>query len=508
MKTLFACMAALALIAAHERAAQAAASVSVSVEFFYDSLAPYGDWVEVEGYGHCFRPSVTLSDPGWRPYTEGSWIRTDAGWTWGSDEDFGWATYHYGRWFLIGGTWFWQPGETWGPAWVSWRAGDEVIGWATLPPEATWQPETGFNAYVDADYNIGPGCYSFVPIHRFGELRLRKWLEPWQRNVDFMRETVNCTNITHRKTDSPLTAVFNEGPDLERVAQLNERGIRRMKLAEHDGIDITDPATRLRNWSENDQLRVIAPRVQRRGNESAPKLVRHRFNRTEVNHGWEGFRPETVEDLRSKADKLANRDRTKDVRVPKPDPATAAGAPPSPALTPAEPQPASTTARAAGQELGTGQREDKERRDASPTASAIQEPPPSPTTPREGEATSRPGPGEDRTRRVLPGGPTEPDATSERRTRPDSELRKPGPVTSPGADVESKAKGKAIPNLPDNEPRPVAPDRFRTEPQDAPPRSTQPKLRSGVLPNNPAVPSAGGGTGTNPATDGSTGRRP
>ena len=63
-----------------------------------------GGGVEVEGYGYCFRPTVSLEDPEWRPYTEGSWIYSDAGWTWDSDEDFGWATYHYGHWFLLGGT--------------------------------------------------------------------------------------------------------------------------------------------------------------------------------------------------------------------------------------------------------------------------------------------------------------------------------------------------------------------------------------------------------------------
>jgi hypothetical protein len=483
MKTLFACMAALVLIAAHERPAQAAASVSV--EFFYDSLSPYGDWVEVEGYGYCFRPTVTVSDPGWRPYTEGSWMHTDAGWTWNSDEDFGWATFHYGRWFLVGGTWFWQPGETWGPAWVSWRTGDNVVGWAPLPPEAIWQPETGFNAYVDADYNIGPACYSFVPIHQFGELRLRKWIEPWQRNVDHVRETANHTHITYRSTGDPITSVFNEGPNLDRMAGMSERGIRRMKLVQHDGIDITDPSTRLRNWSENDQLRVIAPQVQRRGNEGAPKVVRHRFNRSEVNRGWQGYRPEEVEDLRAKADKLAKRDRSKDDLAPRGEPATspAPAADATAATTPAT----ATPARASEQERITGRGKSKARaRDTSPTASVIQETPtPSPTTPREGEATSRATrPGETVTRRALPGGPTEPDATSKGRPIPDSELRK---VEPPIPSADEKSKGKAIPNLPDNDKRPVAPDKFRTEPQAAPPRNTQPHMRAGVLSTAPAA---------------------
>src|SRR5438046_6964590 len=168
MKTIFTFMAALILVAAIERPAQLQAGPTVSVDFFYDALAPYGDWVEVEGYGYCFRPTVSLEDAAWRPYTEGSWVYTDAGWSWESDEDFGWATYHYGRWFLLGGTWFWRPGAVWGAAWVSWRTGDDYIGWAALPPEAEWRPDEGFGSYVEVDYNIGPAYYSFIPVHYFG----------------------------------------------------------------------------------------------------------------------------------------------------------------------------------------------------------------------------------------------------------------------------------------------------------------------------------------------------
>jgi hypothetical protein len=63
------------------------AESEVSFQFFYDSLSPHGDWVEVGDYGTCWRPNDIDDD--WSPYTDGYWSYTDAGWTWVSYEDFG-----------------------------------------------------------------------------------------------------------------------------------------------------------------------------------------------------------------------------------------------------------------------------------------------------------------------------------------------------------------------------------------------------------------------------------
>jgi hypothetical protein len=85
---------------------------------FYAPLQPYGQWVDVPGYGRCWTPANV--DSSWRPYADGHWERTDAGWYWVSDERWGWATYHYGRWhrdLRIG--WVWVPQTEWAPAWVA-----------------------------------------------------------------------------------------------------------------------------------------------------------------------------------------------------------------------------------------------------------------------------------------------------------------------------------------------------------------------------------------------------
>jgi hypothetical protein len=71
-----------------------------SYSMFYTKLEPYGDWIETRDYGYVYRPREA-TDARWRPYLNGHWVYTDAGWTWISDEPFGWATYHYGRWTRI-----------------------------------------------------------------------------------------------------------------------------------------------------------------------------------------------------------------------------------------------------------------------------------------------------------------------------------------------------------------------------------------------------------------------
>ena len=84
-----------------------------NVTYFDDSLAPYGTWVEVEGYGRCWQPTVVVVNRGWQPYSDrGRWVYTDSGWYWMSDYSWGATTFHYGRWFShprYG--WCWWPDD-------------------------------------------------------------------------------------------------------------------------------------------------------------------------------------------------------------------------------------------------------------------------------------------------------------------------------------------------------------------------------------------------------------
>src|SRR3982074_2805119 len=126
-------IASLFLVAASAKA-PAQAQVSVSIEF-RDALTPYGQWRQHPRWGEVWIPARRARD--WRPYVNGRWVYTeDWGWYWVSDrseDEWGWVTFHYGRWvFDRDFGWIWLSGEEWGPAWVDWRRGDDVVGWAPL----------------------------------------------------------------------------------------------------------------------------------------------------------------------------------------------------------------------------------------------------------------------------------------------------------------------------------------------------------------------------------------
>ena len=146
----------------------------VTVNYFYDTLAPYGSWVDVDGYGWCWRPSVVVYNPGWQPYCDhGHWVYTDCGWYWFSDYSWGWAPFHYGRWFQHPRWgWCWTPDTIWGPSWVTWRYSSGYCGWAPLPPFATYQAGIGFfyrGSAVSIGFNWGlsENCFTFVPTQYF-----------------------------------------------------------------------------------------------------------------------------------------------------------------------------------------------------------------------------------------------------------------------------------------------------------------------------------------------------
>jgi hypothetical protein len=138
-----------------------AAAATLSIEVFYESLAPYGSWTQFRG-GYVFVPMNTA--PGWRPYTFGRWVYADqVGWLWVSDEPFGWATDHYGRWAYsdeIG--WYWIPGRLWAPAWVTWRRTPDYIIWAPIPPD-----DDDDLAFEISLRSIPDYCWSILPARRF-----------------------------------------------------------------------------------------------------------------------------------------------------------------------------------------------------------------------------------------------------------------------------------------------------------------------------------------------------
>ncbi len=205
--------------------------VEAEGDFFTENLNPHGNWVEVSGYGNCWRPTGVAE--GWRPYSEGYWAYTDVGWTWVSYEPFGSVVYHYGRWLrLMDGGWAWVPGREWGPAWVSWRHGDEYVGWAPLPPEARWRSDTGISTWVDMTAGIGPGHYQFCSVRDFGAPLIARVILSSARNALFVQITQNVTNISYHNRRP-----FCGGLAYDWVAPRCQKPIPRLRVVCEERVD-------------------------------------------------------------------------------------------------------------------------------------------------------------------------------------------------------------------------------------------------------------------------------
>lgn len=152
----------------------AAPPAETTVNYFYDNLAPYGGWVNLDGYGWCWRPTIVVYSNGWQPYcNNGHWVYSDCGWYWVSGYSWGWATFHYGRWFHhphYG--WCWWPDTTWAPSWVCWRYNQNYCGWAPLPPHAVYQSGVGLvyqghAVTVGFNFGLNASAFTFVATKNF-----------------------------------------------------------------------------------------------------------------------------------------------------------------------------------------------------------------------------------------------------------------------------------------------------------------------------------------------------
>lgn len=255
---------------------------AVSVDFFYDNLEAHGDWREVDHYGYCWQPHDI--SPDWRPYSDGRWVYTDAGWTWDSNEAYGWAVYHYGRWVNISRIgWLWVPGTEWGPGWVSWRHNAQYTGWAPLPPEARLLLHIGLSSWVDDYYDIGPSHYRFVENRNFGASRINNVFVDQRQNISIIHQTTNITNISYVNN-----VVYNGGPVYDQQLRQSHEPIRRYKLdrrQEYDGSSRRQPPENLHSRIDGDSMSVLAlPFTGRTA--TAPRQLGERIERAEVNHGW------------------------------------------------------------------------------------------------------------------------------------------------------------------------------------------------------------------------------
>jgi len=199
---------------------------------FYEPLAPYGTWVDIEGSGRCWQPSVAAVNRDWRPYCDrGHWVYTDCGWYWASDYSWGWAPFHYGRWFQhahLG--WCWAPDKVWSPSWVCWRSSKDYCGWAPLPPSAHFRPGLGFvyrGHSVGFNFNFGVSerCYTFVPLKNFADLRLSQHLLKRDQVSRIFQNTVAINRIVGDKNK-----IANYGIQAERITAVTHTRIHQVAV--------------------------------------------------------------------------------------------------------------------------------------------------------------------------------------------------------------------------------------------------------------------------------------
>ncbi len=209
---------------------------------FYSSLAPYGTWINVAGYGLCWQPTVVVANPGWSPYWDcGHWLYTDLGWYWYSDYSWGWAPFHYGRWFRHAHFgWCWAPDTVWGPSWVSWRYNDAYCGWAPL----------------------GPGVYFSVGVGlSFGHHWWHDWDRPWNHHFvawgDFRDHDLHHHGVGRHE----VTQIFNRTVVENRVSVYNHvtinQGIARDRVMAATHTEVRPIAVR-----ETRNLRSLGGRAE------------------------------------------------------------------------------------------------------------------------------------------------------------------------------------------------------------------------------------------------------
>ena len=235
----------------------------VNNNYFYDTLSPYGNWVEVDGYGLCWQPTVVVANRSWQPYCDrGHWVYSDCGWYWLSDYSWGWATFHYGRWFSHPRWgWCWWPDRVWGPSWVTWRSGGDYCGWAPLPPGSYYRPGFGFSYHgrsvgFSFDFGIGINCYTFVPLTRFCDARPYRHRLPSHQ----VTQVFNNTTVINNYGSGNHNTVINHGIAPERISAASGNPIR--KVAVRDAIAGRDRGGRNeRLESDGRTLAVHRPQI-------------------------------------------------------------------------------------------------------------------------------------------------------------------------------------------------------------------------------------------------------
>jgi hypothetical protein len=241
--------------------------LTVDYKEFYDELAPHGDWVQVSaedlglkmkgsgagsrgesgmliddllgiktayaddfnfGMFFVWRPSPNLAvsviagEPApYVPYSNGSWMYTDAGWYFNAATPYEDVTCHYGRWVYSPALgWIWVPGRVWAPAWVEYRVTETYIAWTPIPP----------GVYIVNNFVAYPPFYD---VHRYVIVEKRHFCEPMVYKYMY-KEHKNKIKIKEwSRTDGIMVmnkTVINRGPDVVSIEKHYGRKIEQVKV--------------------------------------------------------------------------------------------------------------------------------------------------------------------------------------------------------------------------------------------------------------------------------------
>ncbi len=211
--------------------------------YFYNALAPYGQWIETNDGLMVWHP--TFLSRTWAPYTYGNWEWTNDGWYWNTDEPFGYITYHYGRWYndeYYG--WIWVPDDQWAPSWVEWRYDDDNIGWAPLPPYAIFT--AGVGIYYTQDYHPHYNYWNFVGYDHFCDANVYNYYAGPKVKYRIYNNT-----ILRNDYDYNNGRIVNRGIGYDRIKERSGRPI-----VTHEIVRVTDPREINNNNGNRDVIRT------------------------------------------------------------------------------------------------------------------------------------------------------------------------------------------------------------------------------------------------------------
>ncbi|MEI7812920.1 MAG: DUF6600 domain-containing protein [Ignavibacteria bacterium] len=223
-KLLFIALTGLALFIGRTEAGDRWNNGNSPVNFFFSSLSPHGEWIEIDNDLYAWHPNGVSGR--WMPYSEGRWIWSDYGWYWDSYEPFGWAVYHYGRWYndeYYG--WIWIPDDKWGPAWVEWRNNNDYVGWAPLPPYAVFT--VGIGIHFTRDWHFPARFWNYVHCNNFYDYDIAPSLVNDRMKISIHPGTKYRDNYDYRDG-----RVINRGIDRDFIEKRGGRSIVQRNISE------------------------------------------------------------------------------------------------------------------------------------------------------------------------------------------------------------------------------------------------------------------------------------